>query len=66
MLSRPPTIESTSISDMTPTATPAIASMTTDVRTLQPSVSSSSLGSISSGGLKRSRCVFSEKSRPTA
>ena len=65
MLCEAATIEWTSTSDMIATATPAIASMTTDVRTLQPSVSSPSpSASISSGGLKRSRWVFSEKRRP--
>ena len=51
-------IEPTRISDMTPTATPAIAS-------IAPSGGAPAHGSSSSyGGLKRSRWVRSEKSRP--
>ena len=52
-------IDPTRISDMSPTAAPAIASMITERRTLHPSVSSCSYG-----GLNRSRCVRREKNRP--
>ena len=56
-------IEPTRISDMTPTATPAMASMATERRTVHgsPSPSPSSFGC---GGLNRSRCVRSEKISP--
>jgi hypothetical protein len=58
-------IEPTRISDITPTATPASASIPTDRRTLQGSrPRSSSAASFSpsfAAGLNRSRCVFSEK-----
>src|SRR5215510_4842710 len=53
-------IEPTRTSDISPTRTPAIASAITEVRVDQPQVSSSSYS-----GLKRSRCVFSEKKSPT-
>ncbi len=52
-------IEPTSTSDMRPTRTPATASAITEVRTDQPQLSSSPYS-----GLKRSRCVLSEKNRP--
>ncbi len=54
-------IDPTSISDITPTATPAIASIDTERRADQPKAASSCR---SYGGLKRSLCVLSEKSRP--
>ena len=54
-------IEPTRISDITPTATPAIASMLTALRTDHGSPSCSSP---SCSGLKRSRWVLSEKIRP--
>jgi hypothetical protein len=53
-------IESTRISDITPTATPAMNSAMTDFRTVHGSPWSES----SDSGLKRSRCVFSENHRP--
>ena len=56
-------IEPTRISDITPTAMPAIASMITARRTLQGSGPSSS--SSAPCGLKRSAWVRSEKRRPT-
>jgi hypothetical protein len=54
-------MEPTRTSDMTPTATPAIASRTTLRRTDH---ASSATSSSSSTGLKRSLCVRSENSRP--
>ena len=57
-------IEPTRISDITPTATPAIASITTERLIVHPP----STGSASSpwSGLNRSRWVFSENSSPPA
>src|SRR4051794_10060133 len=52
-------IDPTRTSDITPTSTPATARTITDRRTDQPQVSSSPYS-----GLKRERCVFSEKKRP--
>ena len=49
---------------MRPTATPEIASASTERRTLQPQ--RSSCASSSSCGLKRSAWVRGEKSRPAA
>ena len=54
-------IEPTRISDITPTATPAIASIPTALRTDHGSPSCSSA---TSGGLKRSRWVLSENTSP--
>ena len=56
-------IEPTRISDITPTATPAIASEATARRTDHGSPPWSSA---SCEGLKRLRCVRSEKRRPAA
>ena len=55
-------IELTRISDITPTATPAIASAPTDLRRDHGSWPSS--GSSSAPGLNSSRCVFRENSSP--
>ena len=54
-------IEPTRISDITPTATPAIASKVTDLRTDHGSPSCSSPAC---SGLKRSLWVLSEKTSP--
>ena len=54
-------IEPTRISDITPTAMPAPASISTDLRTDHGSPSSSSLPC---SGLNRSLCVLSEKNSP--
>ena len=53
-------IESTRISDITPTAMPAMHSAMTDLRTVHGSPCSES----SVSGLKRSRWVFSENHSP--